>query len=383
MVSEHTPLLYSATTSADELHSLSFTEGPIKRVLALPLLALKHHYIGILTTIASGCMCWHLGHAESAIIDDLIFKSIFIIFGFTMGFRNVRANQRYFDAMQQAASFYAAFWGIYTPLPTEVRARVREELLLAVAQAVGHVHRVSADRRHCWYGIVGFEPTSDFPDVDLVTTKPPDPDAPELGLPCAVSVAQVRSISLDSTLGQRVLSATTAVLAPRSRLIEILQGCEGEIETLEPGREQKLKRNFWLHRQQFLHSYDMLLALAMPSVTERFVMFVDMCLFFFAVTLPWGIKAKSIGHGPWKISSGVVLLLTTTLVVMVMFTLNALTLQNEDPLSGDAGDIDLNRLTTVLEIGVAAYEKERSAKEQRNAFRGKQGSPKMLAELPE
>eukprot|EP00443_Scrippsiella_acuminata_P029566 CAMPEP_0115301786 /NCGR_PEP_ID=MMETSP0270-20121206/70041_1 /TAXON_ID=71861 /ORGANISM="Scrippsiella trochoidea, Strain CCMP3099" /LENGTH=395 /DNA_ID=CAMNT_0002719681 /DNA_START=65 /DNA_END=1248 /DNA_ORIENTATION=+ len=354
--------------------------GIIQRSLRLPVLAVSQHPLGISTTIISSLICWGTGYAEISIIDPLIFKSIFIIFGFTMGFRNVRANQRYFDAMQHASGMFMAIWGIYTPMPLTSRLKVRAELLDAVKDVAAHLHRVGAQRRFCWYGIVGLEPASETPEAQPART-----DAPGYGsVDSAPGVPRYASWETDegadspvqgrwklwagspdarsASVDKWVSGYTYAVFSPLPRLLKALNTCEGLLEEIEAAsgpQNQKLRRNFWFHKPQALEHYDHLLSLAFPSVPDRFMSFVDVCLFFFAVSLPWGITAKNLQvsyYGKLSVSAGIVLVINTTLVIMVLFTLNALTTQNEDPLNGDGDDIDLTRLTSAFAYGIQAYD---------------------------
>mmetsp|Transcript_105697 Transcript_105697/g.268558 ORF Transcript_105697/g.268558 Transcript_105697/m.268558 type:complete len:441 (+) Transcript_105697:150-1472(+) len=400
---ERRPLLPIVDLPCGHLPDPHKKESEFERFASLPLLAWKAHKFGILLTVVSATVCWWLGYAEKSVIDDLVFKSIFIIFGFTMGFRNVRANQRYSDALQHAQSFYSAFWGIYTVMPTESRLRIRAQLLAAMQDSVSHIHRVGKNRQHCWFGIVGLEPAAvpalegaEFPSPggDLEASK----RAPAAKAFSYGSTAMLRSLSATweehpsgssgawvhpktpmppkseegddsckdainpTTSG--VLRNVRAVISPHVKLSQALMVVEEELERIESGSgQQKLRRNFWLLKAQVLKSYDSLLSLSFPSVTDRFLTFVDMCLFFFAVSFPWGIKVQTLeldalGRGWYKvhIDAGVILVFYTTVVVMVLFTLNALTAVNEDPLAGLCDDVDLRRLARAVAYGFEAFD---------------------------
>mmetsp|Transcript_47540 Transcript_47540/g.133835 ORF Transcript_47540/g.133835 Transcript_47540/m.133835 type:complete len:405 (-) Transcript_47540:53-1267(-) len=381
----HSPVV---SIPAGYFPSLYVKENVCQRVISLPALAIRHSGLGIFTTVLSATVCWWLGYASVSVIDQLVFKSIFVIFGFTMGFRNVRANQRYYDTTKEAASFFAAFWGVYAPLPIEGRRAVRSRLVAAMRECVAHIHRVAANTRCFWYGMAHLEPASeDFEsegaegigglgDVPFygatseaqLGDSPGSSQRPELVVkdsPRAHASAAAfhrPSIVWDTESGS---GKVRGAISPRMELVFALIDVERQIEPLEPGREQKLKRCFWYHRAQFLGSYDNLLALAFPSVTERFMTFIDICLFMFAASLPWGIRADEIEvHAMGRhfvVSSGITLVVNTTLVVMVMFTLNALTCENENPLSGDKDDIDLKCLAHVAELALDAHERAEEA----------------------
>ena len=114
----------------------------------------------MLCTLMSAIACWGAGYTHKGFHDPVIFKSVFVVFGFSMGFRNVRANQRYFDAQQHCEQFYAAWWGIYLPLPRDIRLKVKTEFLQAFEECRAYAHRVGTDRRHAWFAVVGIEPAT-------------------------------------------------------------------------------------------------------------------------------------------------------------------------------------------------------------------------------
>lgn len=302
------------------------------RLINLPLEAFQHHYCAILTTVFSSMLCTQMGYAEVWVIDPMIIKSIFVLFGFTMGFRNVRANQRYFDAMHQATLFFAGFWGVYAPLPREVQVKVRENLLESMQYAAGYIHRVADSRDNAWHGILGIEPPQHLQAVvDKVGDSPEGFDIQ----------------GLDARL----------------RLVQVLILIDSELQKRGDKADQ---RTYAIHQKQVLDGYDHLLALALPSVTNRFKIFVQICLAFFSVFMPWGIMTKPVEFYVLgylcHISAGTFLMVNTTSVIWVLFTLNSIINQNEDPVSGDADDVNLVLLTDALVFEVQDYENRMVAK---------------------
>jgi len=355
--------------------------GFARQSLNLCILALTENPLGICATVTSALVCWVCGYAEVSVIDPLIFKSIFIIFGFTMGFRNVRANQRCFEAMQHAHGLFMAIWGIYSPMPLKSRLRIRDELLESMKAIAAHIHRVGAHRRNCWYGMLGLQPaTAELESESAEIAKkaaisrygamdsslPKDasleaedgartPSQGDLRLSSGASVAR--------TMDNQVSSFTYALVSPLPRLLDVLMACEEELERIEQAPAQKLRRGFWFHKPQVLTHYEMLLSLSFPSVPDRFMCFVDVCLGFFAVSLPWGITCSPFHIGKVSINTGVVLVFNTTLVVMVMFCLNGLTVQNEDPLSGDGDDLNLNSLASAFTHAIMSHDEHEGRKQ--------------------
>mmetsp|Transcript_73982 Transcript_73982/g.154220 ORF Transcript_73982/g.154220 Transcript_73982/m.154220 type:complete len:426 (-) Transcript_73982:80-1357(-) len=386
------PLLPIVDIPVGHLPELHIRETTWQRFKALPVLAFSRHWCGILTTVISATVCWWLGYAEVSVIDGLIFKSIFIIFGFTMGFRNVRANQRYFDAMQTSQSFFQSAWSIYTVMPRESRVFIRAPLLNSMKECCAYIHRVGKDRRFCWYGMVGLEPVAvedeaisqkttygtlgmgAFRSLSSRWEQSPDgtsggwiaPATPKAIRGHGGAASDALSDIAEDSPSAYVLAGGRAVLSPHSKLLEALLLVEGEFEKLETDKgHQRYRRHFWTLKTKLLNSYDDLLSLAFPSVTGRFLTFVDCCLFFFAVSFPWGIKVEHMsvdatGHQKYKlnINSGIILVCYTTLVVIVLFTLNAITSMNEDPLADTSDDIDLRRLMRSVALGFEAFDRQ-------------------------
>jgi len=58
------------------------------------LLAFQWHSAVIIAGLISALIHWYFHMWELELVDPLVFKSIFLVFGFCLGFRNVRANSR-------------------------------------------------------------------------------------------------------------------------------------------------------------------------------------------------------------------------------------------------------------------------------------------------
>lgn len=326
---EKAPLRKSELTLKQPRPNLHPADEFNSKLILLPLMALEEHYQAILTTVCSAMLCTLMGYAEVWVIDPTILKCIFVVFGFSMGFRNVRANTRYAIAMQKAALWFAGFWGVYAPLQREVQLKVGPDLLEAMQVAAAYIHLIADSRDNSWYGILGIEPEQKgqtacgWEGVDM------------------------------------------AGLNGRLRLVDALNRIGDEL--LRIG-DMSIERTFKLHQKLVLENYDHLLALALPSVTTRFKIFVDICLGFFTVFMPWGTMARSVEFDAlgqqWHISPGVVLVMNTTAVIWVVYALDSIITQNEDPVSGDPDDVNLILLTDALVYEVQDYERRTNERSQ-------------------
>eukprot|EP00928_Gymnodinium_smaydae_P074354 TRINITY_DN57414_c0_g1_i1.p1 TRINITY_DN57414_c0_g1~~TRINITY_DN57414_c0_g1_i1.p1 ORF type:complete len:399 (+),score=69.05 TRINITY_DN57414_c0_g1_i1:148-1344(+) len=336
-------------------------------VFSLPLLAWKHHWFCISMALISAVVCWGTGFAEVSLLDPLIFKSMFVLFSFTMGLRNVRALDRRDMALCYVNKIFAAAWGIYVSLPDEQRKKIKAPLVTALRAAADHIFNLT-DRQHYWYGLVGLDPPRQSSDMPL---KPPPG-----------SYAEEGSNELSRARSQHFASRDAVILGPRVFLVMSLLFIEGEIEHAEPSSsgEQKVRRNFWHHRPQLLENYDQLVALTVPSVSNRYLGFVNMCLFLFAVCLPWGISSTGttlqlghlLGYSHMSLSAGLFLILNTLFCVIVLFTLEALTIENEDPLGNDEEDVDVRYFAELFATSVNKYEEQlKIACEERPGSRGR------------
>lgn len=344
MVSERTPLV------SPEL--LFAQKNAIQRLLDLPWLAVRNHWRALLLAICSAVGCWRAGYADINLFDPLVFKSIFIIFGFTMGFRNITANTRRSEALHELNQLFSALWGIYVCFPDGPRQNIRAPLIEALRAMAFHLESLGAARHYYIYGIVGLEPVESSTPAswcECIFGLRPHPKTP-------------------SKLWDD--NKEVAHLSPKPLLLATLNLCEAELERIEKEiGGQKLRRNFWAQKKQLLASLDELVSLTMPSVSDRYLSFMDICMSAFAVVFPWGIASKMIvlkvlRNTEWGISSGAFLVVNTIFVTFVMFSLNALSSETEDPFAGGQEDINLGSSVELFASGVANYDVRRAAVEK-------------------
>merc|ERR1719271_1154667 len=92
------------------------------------MLAVRWHWVAIACALFSATICWLMGYAEYSVVDPMIFKSIYVVFGFALGFRNVRANARYGEALNHTKSIFTTAWNVITLFrQNEKEMRVRVE----------------------------------------------------------------------------------------------------------------------------------------------------------------------------------------------------------------------------------------------------------------
>lgn len=274
--------------------------------------------------VFSGLFCCAMGLADQAVIDPLIFKSVLILFGMTISFRNTQANQRRLQAMDHLHRLMSGFWGITVSLPRLSRARYREPLVAALKAVIEHVPTVSC-RNSSWYGVVGLHP------VDVLSQHGTD---------------------------------SIVIPSPRALLVTTLISIEEEIERIEAPPKQVLRRNFWLHKQELLNSYDSLILCTVPAVSDRYLALMDMCRFLYAAALPFGFAAQDIVlqnawlEVRWSVPSEVMLMLLTMTVTLVLYSLESITQENEDPLQGhkEEDDLDLRHLDEVFKLSTEGFD---------------------------
>jgi hypothetical protein len=351
MPSEETPLLRDEGNELPRIEGLA-TKSWISTAISIPLAAFRWHGVSIAVAIMSAVACWALGFAERSIFDPLIFKSIFVIFGFAIGFRNSRANQRLNEAHGATHELFAAAWSILVVFPSDSRPKIREALLYLLDAISEHVH-VIAHRDLYKYGIVGIRP------------------AP---LESAAWWDCSRRFSRPSET-----SALKASVTPRPLMATTLFMFEEEFESINSKGRTIILRTFHQQTLAFKKSFDAIVVLAMPSVSDRLVMLINFCLFMFAIALPWGIKSTHLnfyGVNPdpkvdevmAHFSAGGFLVLNTFVCTTVLFGLNALAQEHEDPFGADTDDIDLKKMAQSWCRVVQIYEERRAVAE-----RGKYG----------
>lgn len=291
----------------------------LRRIFSLPLLAVARHWAPMAGSLLSACLCIATGHTTDTLVDPMFFKSLLIFFGVTMGFRNTYANQRRIQTMDNLHRLVSAFWGIFISLPSTSQHKVRGPIKAAFAAVVGHLPTVS-HRSSSWYSVVGLHPVDD-------------------GLP------------LDDRRDTFVMPSPRAMLVKMSILIE------EEVERIEQGHAQKLRRNLWFHKAELLESYDRLIPCIVPAVSGGYLAFIDFCRLLYVVVFPFAVQSLTVTlhvarlglH--WEVSPDVILLAMTMLVSLFMYSLEVITYENENPFGAqkEEDDLGLRHLNEVFD----------------------------------
>jgi len=279
------------------------------------VLAFSWYWFVILAAVISACVDCYLRMEMREILNPIVFKSLFVVFGFLLGFRNVRANNRIEEAGFKTQTFFASAWTVLMLLPDESRPRASKALLFAINEMASYVESV-CERKYSWYTIVGLRPNK----------------AVHLG------------VQGDSS---------------RGLLVQALLMVEELIMKEEAGPDTKRRRFLWPEKIKMLDTFDAILHLTLPAVSDRYASLVDFCLFAFVILLPWGIPAKPIAlNGSWgTVSAGTMLVLETIFVTVVLLGLNALAQENEDPFGSYREDFNLRSFVRLFELGLVRYEK--------------------------
>lgn len=359
MPTEQTPLLSKHESNIDmpRVEGLT-TRSWFATFASIPYAAFRWHGVSIVVAVLSALLCWLLGYAHISIFDPLIFKSIFVVFGFAIGFRNARANERRGEAEAVTHELFAAAWSMLVVFPSDERPKVREALLFLMGAICQHINSIS--NTHVYkYGIVGLRPTP---------------------------LADAAWWDCGQCFRRHPVAQTN--LSPRSLLVTTLLMFEEEFERLKP-RQSLVLRTFHRTTLAFKTSFERMVTLAMPSISDRLKMLINFCLFMFALALPWGIESRNlnlhqvnpdpnvdpalVGH----LSAGGFKVVNTFVCTVVLFGLNALAQEHEDPFADATDDIDLDTLLRAFQTAVQSYEERRLAAEQ-----GKAGlSPEEVADL--
>lgn len=348
MASERTPLLQRESTKLHLVEGLT-TKSWFASALSIPYAAFFNHGWSVIAAVASALACWWLGYAEKSVFDSLIFKSILVIFGFAIGFRNSRANERRSQAQSAALELFSNAWSLLVVFPSDSRPKVREALLYLLEAISQHI-RIGAHRELYKYSIIGLRPQPPKRPAwwefsrNFQATKPDDVH-----------------------LGPRPLMATTILML------------EEEFERIYPNNGNSLiLRGFHQTVQSLKKSYEEIVSLSQPSISDRLVMLIDFCLFMFGVALPWGIKSyhlnlydtvpdPKVEHFLVHVSAGAFLVLNTLVCTTVLFGLNALAHEHEDPFGDSGDDVDLGVMLAGFRKAVQCYEERREMAEQGNA----------------
>eukprot|EP00927_Polykrikos_kofoidii_P058740 TRINITY_DN5346_c0_g1_i1.p1 TRINITY_DN5346_c0_g1~~TRINITY_DN5346_c0_g1_i1.p1 ORF type:complete len:475 (-),score=81.77 TRINITY_DN5346_c0_g1_i1:91-1413(-) len=372
------------------------------KIFSIPRLAWRWHGYAIMMSLISAFVNWRLGFAEVNIFDPMIFKSLFVVFGFTVGFRNVNAAERHAQGVKHCNELLAAVWGIIILFVhmDDCRQRVHDSFRRVLQAFASHIILIS-DRRSFWYALADLDPL--LPSCSQVPSASPSKEIESLGSDGAakdseqpeqknaaaafMSDAACKASALGRTAALAAAAAATAPFgddwaatatptlisaeagfSPRLLFTSTLVWCEEELEKYEtPLGQQKLRRAFWLHRQQAITAYQEMESLAMPSVGHRYVMLIDLSLFIFAACLPWGMSVHPLisriyysEKDPLSASgftAGLCLMANTLLCTMVLFGLNGLAREQEDPFNGNGDeDIDMYRLVGLFDSGLRGFE---------------------------
>lgn len=343
------------------------------RLCLVPTLAVRRHGTNLLLTFLSTVVCFCSGYGAENIIDPMIFKAIFLVFGFSLGFRNVRANARRGDALEAMSKLFRSSWGILAVFPPASLPKVREPLVLVLRALARHVRLISSET-NWWYGISGLEPAP---------SRAPE-EAQEVGVfgfrwwwrrPQAHEV-------LRPELGPEAMARAFLVTA------------EAELERLEAGlSQQRRRRTFWADKVAFLTAVDRVEAFSIPSVSARYKVLVDTCLLLLSISLPWGISVdrRLVGLSRYidyydylgRLRPGVGLLLgiNTMLVAIMLLGMNALAEETEDPFGEHEEDVDLDGETAAFEVATLAYERDCAAAKPSGGAAAEEAADKLDPDL--
>lgn len=334
-------------------------------LFSVPLLALQWHWVSICFALLSAVGCWSIGWAQYSVVDPMIFKSIFVVFGFASGFRNVRANQRYGDALNQVKLLFGSAWGVIA-LFRETQADSRPKVELAMIHLLNaiviHLQAITY-RTDSWYALVGLHPTQPDEVHDVV----------EDGLVADISR---RHLGKKSEVEKTDLEVEVA-LGPRPLMVSTFVMIGNEICRTEALPLQERKRTFWHMRLTFFTAYDFCEMLTMPSVTAVYQMVINFTLFLFGLAVPWGISVSGSKHNlhtanenhedlhtTESLKSLVFIVFNTFFCMIILFGLNALAHENEQPfrkvgITPEA--IELPELLSRFATAVRGYEARFSA----------------------
>ena len=234
---------------------------------------------GGLFALISAFVNWRLGFAEINIFDPMIFKSLLVVFGFTVGFRNVNAAELHAQGLKHCTVLMASLLGIVILFVDmdDCRQRVHDSLRRVLQAFANHILLIS-DRRTFWYALADLDPI--LPSCSQVPSATPsketesldsdgaakDGEQPEQKNAAAafMSDAACKASALGRTAALAAAAAATAPFgddwaatatptlisgeagfSPRLLFTSTLVWCEEELEKYEmPLGQQKLRRAF-------------------------------------------------------------------------------------------------------------------------------------------
>lgn len=379
--SEDTPitrdLSYEETVSYETMHQgimirPLFAQTTCQKAIAVPRLAFVWHPYSTCCALISVLICWSTGHAQHSVIDPMMFKSIFLVFGFALSFRNVRANFRYGEGLRNIRDLFAAAWSVIVLFPEPEQRKLVGAAMIRLLEAISD-HFVSvANRGNHWYALVGLRPAK--PHVDSLACFAVD----EKPLAHAKSMAKTDGMCIFRSQDDSEESPVEDIemmFAPRHLMVTTFVMIGNAICRIEAMPLQDRKRTFWLLRDRFFVAYDNCEVLTLPSVTQVFSMLIDICLFAFGVLLPWGVAGHSERHGirfpkdasnldkplgAESIKALMFILLSTLGCALVLYGLNALAHENEQPFQGLHHEtVKIHDLVARFRVALAAYERKR------------------------
>lgn len=361
------------------LHSVGHSGifGFLDAMITVPKLAFMWHWVSILFSIASAILCWSVGWEQYSTVDPMIFKSIFVVFGFALGFRNVRSNQRYGDALNNVKIMFGAAWSIialFRQDEAESRRKVNIAMVKLLKSITRHLHAILY-RTDSWFALVGLHPKDPEGDHDVL----------EQGI---VEVEQGIVEEIEEEIRPMLSKQTTSTLDPE-RCVEVQLGPRplmvstfvmigNEICRMETMPLQERKRAFWFARMQFFEAFDACELLTMPSVTMVYQMLINFSLFLFGLAVPWGIAVsgskhklhmandiQDLAHGKIPkddaLQSLLFIVFNTSFCMIILFGLNALAHENEQPFKAGPEAIQVDRILARFQEAVAGYEARMTA----------------------
>jgi len=296
--------------------------------LYLTTQTLKNHYWSLIACVLSALLCAHNDHMSQSIFDPLIFKSIFVVFGFAIGFRNMRANERRGMCLMSVRNICHAAWELLLLLPyDEHRQRMREQLICGLEALADHVMRV-ADRGNYKYALSGTEP----------------------------SAQKEGEVESSVHLGPTTLMAAT-LLALEDEMSRLQKE---HSKHPEYGFSQKYQRTFWAKKLRFDEEHYNLINYAIPSVSDAYVVLINSSLFLFGLVLPWGLHCNNVNiRGVNIMGAGTFLVINTIVVMWILLGLNTLASQHEDPFMPSYEMIDLRLHMGEFRKAVEFYDTQR------------------------
>lgn len=299
-------------------------------LVAVPALALRWHPAGLCVSFGSSILNWVTGHAEVRSIDALMFKSIFVVLGLTLGFRLARANVRSGEAQGAIKDLLESAISLIVLVPDQSREKCAEHLLYLLDVFWCHLESVS-NRTNFWFNLLSLRPVDE------------------------TFVDRLNNLSCTARPGK-----TDAYFSPRTLMVSVMCYFGEVIATNAPRPLEFMWRD---ERTKFMRAYDTIETLATPSVCDNYVLMIDVLLSTFATCLPWGIGVQSyvmptgLSSTPQiRVSGGILLCANVLTCTIVLFGLNGLARETEDPVDGfGPDDIDVRQAFTTFDQKVREY----------------------------